>query len=96
MNKNYNIGRTALMQTMAEMDYELTGADIDWTYTALSKFTDTELIELYGILYDEYYNGKYINYEECGNYNIGGGIEDITICGNCRNLKECKQWKQVD
>ena len=57
MNKNYNIGRTALMQTMAEMDYELTGADIDWTYTALSKFTDTELIELYGILYDEYYNG---------------------------------------
>ena len=96
MNKNYDIGRTALMQTIVEMDYELSGTDIKQAYDVLSNFTDRDLIELYGILYDEYYNGKHINYEECGNYNIGDGIEDITICGNCRNLKECKQWQQVD
>ena len=96
MSKNYNTGRTALIQTIVEMDYELTGIDIHWAYSFLAKCSDTELIKIYGIVYDEYYNGKYINYEECGNYNIGDGIEDITICGNCRNLKECKQWKQVD
>lgn len=96
MNKKYNIGRTALEQTIGEMYHELTGADIEIAYAVLSKFTAIELIEVYGVIYDEYYNGKYINYEECGNYNIGDGIEDITICGNCRNLKGCKQWKQVD
>lgn len=96
MNKKYNIGRTALEQTIGEMYHELTGADIEIAYAVLSKFTAIELIEVYGLIYDEYYNEKYINYEECGNYNIGDGIEDITICGNCRNLKECKQWKQVD
>lgn len=56
MNKNYNIGRTALMQTIAEMDYELTGVDIELAYTVLPKFTDTELIEVYGVIYNEYYN----------------------------------------
>ena len=91
MNKKYNIGRTALEQTIGEMYHELTGADIEIAYAVLSKFTAIELIEVYGVIYDEYYNGKHINYEECGNYNIGDGIEDITICGNCRNLKECNQ-----
>lgn len=90
MNKNYNIGRTALEQTIGEMYHELTGADTKIIYTVLPNFTDRVLIELYGILYDEYYNGKYINCEDCSNYNIGDGVEDITICGNCRNLKESK------
>jgi len=54
MNENYNTGRTALTQTIAEMYHELIGADIGWTYTALSKFTDTELIEFYGLIYDYY------------------------------------------
>ena len=56
MNKNYNIGRTALMQTIVEMDYELTGIDIHWGYGFLAKYSDTELIKIYGLIYDEYYN----------------------------------------
>lgn len=96
MNKKYNIGRTALEQTIAEMYYELTGADIEIAYAVLSKFTAIELIEAYGLVYNEYYNEQHINCKDCSNYNIGDGIEDITICGNCRNLKECKQWKQVN
>ena len=56
MNKNYNIGRTALEQTIGEMYHELTGADIEIAYAVLPKFTDIELIEVYGVIYDEYYN----------------------------------------
>ena len=56
MNKNYNIGRTALMQTIVEMDYELTGIDIHWAYSFLAKCEDTELIKIYGLIYDEYYS----------------------------------------
>ena len=58
MNKDYNIGRTALMQTIVEMFHELTGSYIKKTYEVIAKFTDTELIEVYGILYNEYYNKK--------------------------------------
>ena len=58
MNKNYNIGRTALMQTIVEMDYELTGIDIHWAYSFLLKCDDTELIKIYGLVYNEYYNKK--------------------------------------
>lgn len=58
MNKNYEIGRTALEQTIIEMDYELTGVDIETAYAVLPKFTDIELIELYGLVYNEYYNNK--------------------------------------
>ena len=58
MNKNYNIGRTALEQTIGEMYYELTGADIEIAYAVLPKFTDIELIEVYGVIYNEYYNKK--------------------------------------
>lgn len=25
--------------------------------------------------------------EDCANYNIGDGIDDITACENCKNLK---------
>jgi len=58
MNENYNIGRTALMQTIGEMYHELTGGDIEIAYAVLPKLTDTVLIELYGILYNKYYNKK--------------------------------------
>ena len=54
MSKNYNTGRTAIV----EMDYELTGVDINKAYDILSKFTDTVLIETYGTVYNEYYNKK--------------------------------------
>lgn len=58
MSKNYNTGRKALIQTIIEMDYELTGVDINKAYDILSKFTDTVLIETYGAVYNEYYNKK--------------------------------------
>ena len=58
MNKNYNIGRTALTQTIVEIKHELSGTDIKQAYDVLSNFTDRDLIELYGILYNEYYNKK--------------------------------------
>ena len=58
MNKNYNIGRTALIQTIVEMDYELTGIDIHWSYSFLERCNDTELIKIYGLVYNEYYNKK--------------------------------------
>ena len=58
MNKKYNIGRTALEQTIGEMYHELTGADIEMAYAVLSKFTAIELIEVYGVIYNEYYNKK--------------------------------------
>lgn len=56
MNKNYNIGRTALIESIVEMDYELIGIDIHWAYSFLSNCSDTELIKIYGLIYDEYYN----------------------------------------
>lgn len=58
MNKDYIIGRTALEQTIGEMYYELTGTDIEIAYAGLSKFTAIELIEVYGSIYNEYYNNK--------------------------------------
>lgn len=56
MNKNYNIGRTALMQTIVEMECELVNIDTHWAYSFLSLCDDTELIKIYGLVYDEYYN----------------------------------------
>ena len=58
MNKNYNIGRTALIQTIVEMYFELTEMDIHWAYSFSSKCSDTELIKIYGLIYNEYYNKK--------------------------------------
>lgn len=58
MNKNYNIGRTALIQTIVEMDFELTEIDIHWAYSFLARCDDTELIKIYGLVYNEYYNKK--------------------------------------
>lgn len=26
--------------------------------------------------------------EDCANYNLGDGIDDINACGNCKNLKK--------
>ena len=56
MNKNYEIGRTALIKTIVEMDNELTRIDILWAYNFLLKCEDTELIKIYGQVYNEYYN----------------------------------------
>ena len=58
MNKNYEIGRTALIQTIVEMDFELTEIDIHWAYSFLANCDDTELIKIYGLVYNEYYNIK--------------------------------------
>lgn len=37
-------------------------------------------------------NAKYLLFgfkcEDCFNYNIGDGIDDINVCGNCKNLKK--------
>ena len=56
MKKNYEIGRTALIKTIVEMDNELTRIDILWAYNFLLKCEDTELIKIYGQVYNEYYN----------------------------------------
>ena len=58
MNKNYEIGRTALIQTIVEMDFELIEIDIHWAYSFLARCDDTELIKIYGLVYNEYYNKK--------------------------------------
>lgn len=57
MNTYYEIGKHALIEIICEMEYELYGIDTEILYnTLVLEFTDYELINYYGLIYDEYYN----------------------------------------